>query len=78
MKMVKLIGLKRFPYGRKSIQKDEAFEAPIRDARVLVIMGRARQDLSPAPVAQAVQPAAAATEAPPRRRNYRRRDMAAE
>lgn len=78
MQKVKLIGLKRFPYGRKTIQKDESFEATPRDARVLVVMGRARQDLSPAPVAQTVQQVAAATEVPPRRRNYRRRDMAAE
>lgn len=79
MQKVKLIGLKRFPYAGHAIQKDEPFEATVRDARVLVTMGRARQDLTIAPQPAVIQapPASVAAQAP-RRRQYRRRDMTAE
>jgi hypothetical protein len=43
MPTVKLVALKKHPYGKSYLQPDEPFEAPERDANLLVRLGVAKR-----------------------------------
>jgi hypothetical protein len=75
-----LKALKRFPYGRKVLEPGEPFEATDKDARLLKMMGKAK-DPDPAPKMvdlpkRKTEEAPAEPEAP-LSGHYRRRDMTA-
>jgi len=73
-KQVLLIAKVEFPYAGVSLRVGERFDAPDDHARLLIAIGRA-EDAAPTESetdARPLQPS------PPKKRNYKRRDMQAE
>lgn len=76
--MPKLIATKLRRYGNRRLKEGDPFEASARDARYLIPLGLAKEDLTPPPIPQYETRVltAEAEEIRPRRR-YRHRDMTA-
>ncbi len=65
--MEQLTALKPFPYARKSLKPGDDFEASSKDARILIVIGKARRRVeAPAPVIAKAK------------RTYKRKDLTAE
>lgn len=68
---MRMMATKKFKYGRRDLHPGDLFEAPGRDARVLVALNKAREQSVPAMTVES-EPALV------KPRTYKRRDLRAE